>query len=115
MGIHFSLELYSGLDIYCNETEIRILPDIIKTAGNIWEELHVVDSIGKSARIRGMILSLAGCFIRNSRGEISELIRIRNRYSVILDWIRENIKAGISVSDLAGIGKGSFRQTSFFK
>ena len=109
-GIHFSLELYPGLDIFSREYKIRKIVNTTVLDERIWQVLQNDDSISRTAQLRGMILSLAGLCIRDNSLENSGMMQVRKKYGAILDWIRDNIRAGIGISDLAesaGISKDS--------
>ncbi|MGL1893840.1 MAG: AraC family transcriptional regulator [Spirochaetaceae bacterium] len=103
IGIHFSLELFSGLDLFTNETQMLSLEDSSKTGDTIWQDLGCSDSIKKIVNLRANILLLTGLFIRKTTDEIKSMKNIGDKYSLVFNWIRDNIKAGISISKMANI------------
>ena len=81
---------------------------------NIWSELYNPPSLARTARIRGLALSLAGCFIKNDINETVKMHRLRQKYGVLFDWIKNNRRAGVTISQLAeavGLSKDSLSKS----
>ena len=91
IGIHYSL------DIFSNQTQIISLEDHSKLGDLIWQDLGNSDTIKKIAYLKANILLITGSFIRNTTDEIKHMKNVGDKYRKIFDWIKYNIKAGISI------------------
>lgn len=100
-GLHFDLELFAGLDLFMGEKEIRSVRDTDGLSDMFWNLLEQSPSYSRSAGLRGITMSMAGLFSEKSAGELKLLKEKQDRFGPIFEWLRDNIRAGIQIQDLA--------------
>ena len=102
-AIHFRLEPFTGFDIFSDEKEVRQLPDRDDIGEKVLELLQRSDSLGRTAQLKGLFLSLSGNFITHNSQTVLNMLTLKERYGHLFDWIRSNIRAGIRIDELADI------------
>jgi AraC family transcriptional regulator len=114
-AIHFRLELFTGFDIFSDQDEILALPDSDSSGEHILQILqssdssgeHILqilqssDSLGRTARLKGLFLDSTGRFINHNSQTVISMMKLKERYGKLFDWIRQNIRAGITIAEIS--------------
>lgn len=109
ISIHFTLELFEGIDIFSRIDRIMEFRDT-RWRDQALQAFEEKNEIFAAAGIHGVVSGFAGCVIENFTPEEWEEVTLPAQFQKELDYIRSRPPASVTVEELAAL-RGVSRET----
>ncbi|PCJ62550.1 MAG: hypothetical protein COA79_03295 [Planctomycetota bacterium] len=101
IALHFNVEIFPGIDVFQEPNICQQLNHVKKSCLNIYRLMQSDSTLNSIFSIQGELLNLTSRFCHGDYDDLKKQAVLRNKYEDLLLYISQNLKATLTVAEVA--------------